>query len=82
MWGNLSENLIFQVPQMNMSTEIINLYNIFHIVFVSLYPTIPFWRDRNRDAATLLFCVITAIARYTEYIETRVENFHLYSLIM
>ena len=29
-----------------------------------------------------IFCVIPAIALYIEYIKTRVENFHLYLLLM
>ena len=36
-----------------------------------------FWKDHSRNAATLLFFVIPAIAPYIEYIKLRVENFHL-----
>ena len=35
------------------------------------------WRNHNGNEATLLFCVIPAIAPYIEYIKIRVENFHL-----
>ena len=36
-----------------------------------------FWSDHNENAATLVFCVIPAIAPYIEYIKIWVENFHL-----
>ena len=34
------------------------------------------------NGATLPFCVIPPITLYIEYIKTRVENFHLYLLLM
>ena len=54
-----------------------NLYNILQIVFASFYTTILFMKDHNGNAATLLFCVIPAIATYIEYIQIWVENVHL-----
>ena len=43
-------------------------------LFIQLF---CFLRDRNGNAAALLFCLITAITPYIEYIDIRVENLHL-----
>ena len=52
------------------------------MVFTSLYPIFYFLQEFNGNGATLPFCVIPVIAPYIEYIKTRVENFHLYLLLM
>ena len=51
---------------------------IFFMLF-SLTFTQPFcfYKDRNGNAATLLFCVIPAITPYIEFIKIRGESFHL-----
>ena len=45
----------------------------------SLLCTQPFsfWKDHNRNAATLFFCVIPAMTPNIEYIKIRLEKFHL-----
>ena len=52
------------------------------MVFALLYSIFYFLKEFNGNGATLPFCVIPAIAPYIEHIKTRVENFHLYLLLM
>ena len=66
---------------MNTQIGIKNPYNIFHVVFKPLYPTILFWKYHNTSKATLPFCVISTTATYIEYMKILVENFHLHLLI-
>ena len=47
---------------------------LFSLLFTQLF---CIWRVHNGNEATLLFCVIHAIAPYIEYVKIRVENFHL-----
>ena len=65
---------------MNTQIGIRNPYNIFRVVFKSLYPTILVWEDHNGNAGTLLHCVIPTTAPYIEHIKIRVENFRLHLL--
>ena len=59
-----------------------NSYNIFQVVSSALYPNILFWRCCSANAARLLFYVNSTIAPCIDYIKFRVDNFHLYFLIM
>ena len=78
----LIENFIvidlFQVPNLKWKRQLamIEIPTISFILFSLLF-TQPFnfRRDRNRNAATLLFCVIPVLTPCIEYIEIWVDNF-------
>ena len=76
------ENLIvidlFQVPNLKWKRQLAMIeiptisFMLFSLLFTQLF---NFRRDRNRNAATLLFCVIPVLTPCIEYIEIWVESF-------
>ena len=54
-----------------------NLCKLIYFVFAFFAQPFRLWRGHNEIAATLPFCVISAIAPYIEYIKIRLETFHL-----
>ena len=78
----LIENLIiidlFQVPNLKWKRQLAMIeiptisFMLFSLLFTQL---LNFRRDHNRNAATLLFCVIPVLTPCIEYIEIWVESF-------
>ena len=76
------ENLIvidlFQVRNLKWKRQLAMIeiptisFMLFSLLFTQLF---NFRRDRNRNAATLLFCVIPVLTPCIEYIEIWVESF-------